>query len=71
MEPLGNKVGVCHGSNLDPWKEHAYQDKAKAKTRGNIMPCESPSLRYLKRIFAALLGKILAPTIIVAKNSRE
>ena len=68
MKPLGNKVGVCHGWILDPWERHASQNKAKAKSRGTLMPYENPIQRYSKRIFAALLGKILASEILVTNN---
>ena len=68
MKPLGNKVGVCHGWILDSWERHASQDKAKAKSRGTFIPYENPIQRYSKRIFAALLSKILASEILVTNN---
>ena len=60
MKPQGNKMGVCHGWILNPWKQHTHLDKAKAKSGGILLPCESPSQRFSKRTFAVFLGKLLA-----------
>ena len=37
MISQGNKLGVCNGWILDPWKQHANQDKIANKSRHSLL----------------------------------
>ena len=41
MKLQGSKAILSHVWILWTWKDHNYQDKAEAKSKLSLMPCES------------------------------